>query len=155
MSKTAYVALGSNIGDSRENISTAIKALSNVPGIRVAAISGIYKTKPWGYEDQSDFLNACVRLDVNISPEALLGVCLGIEAGMGRIRTMANGPRIIDIDVLIYEGEERNTEELILPHPRIKERDFVMVPLTDITCGKMKEELIDAIGNLTDRYIIE
>ncbi len=155
MSKTAYVALGSNMGDSRMNIDTAVTALSNVPGIMVERVSRIYKTRPWGYEEQSDFLNACVRLAVDISPEALLGVCLGIEAGMGRVRRITNGPRIMDMDLLMYEDEKRNTKELVLPHPRIKERDFVMVPLADIADDELKKELTEAICKLSERYIIE
>ncbi|MBR3768027.1 MAG: 2-amino-4-hydroxy-6-hydroxymethyldihydropteridine diphosphokinase [Clostridia bacterium] len=154
MGKTAYIALGSNMGDSKKNIEDAVKALDSVPGVSVKKLSGIYKTKPWGYEEQSDFLNACVRLEVSISPEVLLGVCLGTEAGMGRIRKIKNGPRIIDIDVLLYEGEERNTEELILPHPRMYERDFVLVPLTDIAEDEVKTKAEEAISLLKDKYII-
>ena len=154
MAETAYVAFGSNLGDSKKNIETAVDALRNVPGIKVSAVSRLYKTKPWGYEDQSDFLNACARLEVDISAEVLLGACLGIEAGMGRVRKITNGPRIIDIDVLMYGSEVRNTKELKLPHPRIKERDFVMVPLLDVAEEYIKKELKDALDNLSERYII-
>lgn len=155
MNKTAYVAFGSNMGDSKENIMAAVKALDNVPGIKVAEVSELYKTKPWGYEEQSDFLNACARLDVKLTPEALLGVCLGIEAGMGRIRKETNGPRIIDIDVLYYEGIIRNTDELILPHPRMYERDFVLVPLLDVADDDMKEDIKKSIEILSEHYIVE
>lgn len=155
MNKTAYVAFGSNMGDSKENIMAAVKALDNVPGINVAEVSKLYKTKPWGYEEQSDFLNACARLDVKLTPEALLGVCLGIEAGMGRIRKITNGPRIIDIDVLYYEGIIRNTDELILPHPRMYERDFVLVPLLDVAEDDMKEDIKKSIEILSEHYIVE
>lgn len=155
MSKTAYVALGSNMGNGEENIKSAVSALALVPGIRVEELSPVYETMPWGYEAQHNFSNACVKLSVDISPEALLGVCLGIEAGMGRIREFRNGPRIIDLDLIIYEGEERNTEELKLPHPGMKDRDFVLVPLADIADEPLKSELSDYINKLTEHYIVK
>lgn len=154
MSEKAYVALGSNMGDGEKNIKEAIKALASVPGIQVIAVSAMYKTKPWGYEAQDDFVNACVSLEVNISPEALLGVCLGIEAGMGRVRKFTNGPRIIDVDVLLYGDEVRNTDELIIPHPRMYERDFVLVPLNDIADDKLKGKIQICLAELKDKYVI-
>ena len=154
MAETAYVALGSNMGDAKSNIEAAVNALDTVPGITVDAVSPVYETKPWGYEDQNNVCNACVRLRVDISPEALLGVCLGIEAGLGRIRKVTNGPRVIDIDVLIYKGQERNTQELILPHPRMNERDFVLVPLKDVAQEDMIASLEEKIRNLTEHYIV-
>lgn len=155
MNKIAYVALGSNMGNGEENIKSAVEALSLVPGITVEELSPIYETVPWGYEAQHNFSNACVKLSVNISPEALLGVCLGIEAGMGRIRKFRNGPRIIDLDLIIYEGEERNTEELKLPHPGMKDRDFVLVPLSDIADEPLKSEISGYIDLLTEHYIVK
>ena len=154
MAKTAYVALGSNMGNGEENIKAAINALNLVPGVRVEKVSRIFETKPWGYEAQHNFTNSCARLSVDISPEALLGVCLGIEAGMGRIREFRNGPRIIDIDLIIYEGEERNTSELTLPHPGMKDRDFVLVPLSEVADEDIREEIDGYIANLTEKYII-
>ena len=154
MAKTAYVALGSNMGNGKENINAAINALNLVPGVRVEKASRIFETRPWGYEAQHNFTNSCARLSVDISPEALLGVCLGIEAGMGRIREFRNGPRIIDIDLIIYEGEERNTTELTLPHPGMKDRDFVLVPLFDVANEDIRAEIAEYIGNLTEKYII-
>lgn len=154
MAETAYVALGSNMGDAKSNIEAAVNALDTVPGITVDAVSPVYETKPWGYEDQNNFCNACARLKAEISPEALLGVCLGIEAGLGRIRKVTNGPRVIDIDVLIYKGQERNTRELILPHPRMNERDFVLVPLKDVAQEDMIASLEEKIRNLTEHYIV-
>ncbi len=155
MAETAYVALGSNIGDGRKNIEDAIKALGSVPGVTVDAVSSMYVTKPWGYAEQDDFVNACVRLLVDVSPEALLGICLGVEAGMGRVRKFTNGPRIIDIDVLLYGNEERNTKELILPHPRMFERDFVLVPLSDIAEDEIKNDVLKAISELKEKYVKE
>lgn len=132
MTETAYLALGSNIGDARQNLDDAVAALNLVPGIEVESVSSYYITKPWGVENQPDFVNACLGVKTNLSPQALLGVCLGIEAGMGRVRMIKNGPRIIDIDVLLYNDIYINTAELTLPHPRMHEREFVLIPLLDI-----------------------
>ncbi|MBQ3537160.1 MAG: 2-amino-4-hydroxy-6-hydroxymethyldihydropteridine diphosphokinase [Clostridia bacterium] len=155
MSETAYVALGSNIGDGRKNIEDAVKALDSIPGLSVEAVSSMYVTKPWGYTEQNDFVNACARVNADISPEALLGACLGVEAGMGRIRKFTNGPRIIDIDVLLYGNEKRNTKELMIPHPRMNERDFVLVPLADIAEDDIKKDVLKAISELKEKYVID
>ena len=137
MLKTAFLAFGSNIGNGEETILAAWDALRRVPGVLPDALSDMYITKPWGYADQPDFTNACGRVKTSLSPEALLGVCLGIEAGMGRVRRFKNGPRVIDIDLLIYEGETRNTQELRLPHPGVWERSFVLKPLADVADNKI------------------
>jgi len=133
MLKKAYLAFGANIGDGEKSIREAYAALSLVPGVLPKRLSKMFITKPWGYADQPEFTNACCEVETSLSPEALLGVCLGIEASMGRKRIIKNGPRIIDIDLILYEGEERNTDELILPHPRFKERLFVLEPLNDLS----------------------
>ena len=153
MSETAYLAFGSNLGDSERVIRDAYAALSLVPGLNPVALSGMYRTKPWGYADQPDFINACCRLETTLTPEALLGVCLGIEAAMGRVRRFKNGPRIIDIDLLLYGGEARQTQELRLPHPGLLEREFVLVPLLDVSqdgfaCGVNVRE---ALRNLQEK----
>lgn len=132
MTNKAYIALGSNMSDPAENLNGALQALDLVPGVRVTKVSNYYVTEPWGYADQPDFTNACCEVETSLSPEALLGVCLGIEAGLGRIRQIKNGPRVIDLDLLLYGNERRNTEELILPHPRMTEREFVLRPLNDL-----------------------
>ena len=155
MIKTAYLAFGSNIGDSRKAILDAIDALSLVPGITVDKVSDIIETKPWGYDDQNNFSNACARLSVTISPQALLGVCLGIEAAMGRHRIIKNGPRIIDIDVILYIGESCNTEELKLPHPRMWERDFVLVPLYQVADDDIRDEISEGIKKLKEHFVIK
>ena len=132
MTEKAYIALGSNVGDAAANLDEAVRALDLVPGVRVTNVSGYYVTEPWGYTEQPDFTNACCEVETTLSPEALLGVCLGVEAGMGRVRTIKNGPRVIDLDLLLYGKESRNTEELVLPHPRMGEREFVLLPLNDL-----------------------
>ena len=137
MAEKAYIALGSNLGDGEANLKEAIRALDLVPGVMVTKVSEFYLTEPWGYADQPDFTNACCEVETTLSPEALLGVCLGIEAGMGRVRQIKNGPRVIDLDLLLYGKETRNTEELILPHPRMGEREFVLLPLNDLAVNGM------------------
>ena len=128
----AYIAMGTNIDNRFQNLQDAVDALSHVPLLKVLSVSKVYETVPVGYLDQQDFLNAVVKVDTDITPEALLGVCLGIEAGMGRIRNIKNGPRIIDLDLLLYGQEIRNTDFLTLPHPRMREREFVLRPLLDV-----------------------
>ncbi|MBR7092204.1 MAG: 2-amino-4-hydroxy-6-hydroxymethyldihydropteridine diphosphokinase [Clostridia bacterium] len=130
--KRAVVALGSNLGDSRRILTQAVTALDALPGTGILAVSGLYRTAPWGYADQPDFLNAAVLLATPLSPRALLGACLGIEAAAGRRRTFANAPRPLDLDLLLYEGVVMQEPELTLPHPRMQERAFVLVPLADL-----------------------
>lgn len=130
--KKAYIGIGTNIGDRLNNIKNAVDALKHLPETQVAKISDIYETEPWGYSDQDNFLNACVEVETNLSPKTLLGSCLGIEAAFGRERPFKNSPRILDMDLLLYEGESMNENELTLPHPRISERAFVLIPLKDV-----------------------
>lgn len=126
------LGLGSNIGDRLENINTAIENLRRLPGTEITGVSHVYETEPVGYLDQPLFLNAVIRIETTLSATAVLGACLGIEACMGRERTMKDGPRIIDIDVLIYDGFKSDTYELTLPHPRMAQRAFVLAPLSDL-----------------------
>lgn len=128
----AYIGIGTNIGDRETNIRDAIKALNHLPKTKITDVSAVYETEPWGYTQQDNFYNICVKVETELSPEVLLGGCLGIEASMGRERPFKNAPRIIDIDLLLYEDEKRCTEELMLPHPLIGERAFVLIPLKDI-----------------------
>ena len=130
--KQAAVALGTNLGDRRANLLAALDALAALPHTREVRRSRVYETKPVGYADQPDFLNMVVLLETDLSPRALLGACLGIEAALGRRRSFQNAPRVIDLDLLWMENETSNTPELILPHPRMCERAFVMVPLKDV-----------------------
>lgn len=128
----ALIGIGTNIGDRYENIKNAIKAISLVPGVTVLRESSIYETEPWGYTEQNGFYNNVIEVESEKTPQALLGVCLGIEAGMGRVRQFTYGPRIIDLDLLFYENEISDTRELVLPHPLAGERDFVLVPLKEL-----------------------
>lgn len=128
----AVIGIGTNLGDRYQNIEDAVKALSLVPGVKVLRESSVYETEPWGFTEQPGFYNNVIEVESEKSPEALLGICLGIEAGMGRVREFTYGPRIIDLDLLFYENEKRNTAELVIPHPLIGERDFVLVPLKEL-----------------------
>lgn len=128
----AVIALGSNMGNRMENLNDAVRALTKVPGVKIIKASGIYETEPWGITHQESFLNAALLIEAEIAPHTLLGACLGIEAAMGRVRTVKNGPRIIDLDVLLYENYKNESFELTLPHPGILERSFVLAPLNDL-----------------------
>jgi len=128
----AYIALGSNLGDRGENLNRAAFAVAALPDTKVTAVSCIYETAPVDCPPCDNFYNAVIRVETELSPKALLGACLGIEAGMGRLRGKRNGPRVIDLDLLLYENYEEASKELTLPHPRMGERAFVLVPLSDL-----------------------
>lgn len=128
----AYIALGANIGDREYSLHAALTELDRHHDIKVVACSDIYETDPVGYEDQPVFLNMTACLATSLDAEALLQVMLDIEKQLGRVRNIRNGPRVIDLDLLWMEGCSVNTPDLTLPHPRMGERLFVMVPLADI-----------------------
>lgn len=134
-SRSATIGLGGNIGDVPKALGEALARLGAVDGIRVAAVSALYRTPPWGKTDQAFFFNAAARLDTRLPAEDLLDQCLSIERSMKRERIERWGPRTIDLDLLTYEGEERTGERLTLPHPRMTERGFVLLPLADIAPG--------------------
>ncbi len=128
----AYLSIGTNIGNRMANLQNALGALNLLPLTRVTDVSDVYETDPVGYDNQDEFLNIVVEVETKLNSDNLLGSALGIEAGFGRVRNIKNGPRIIDIDVLLYEKEFKATETLILPHPRMMERNFVLKPLLDL-----------------------
>ena len=129
ITKIAVIGMGTNLGDRKANLSEAAEALSLLPGTRVLRTSGVYETSPVGYAAQGDFLNSVAELETSLSPHALLGACLGIEAAMGRRRSFKNGPRLIDLDILLYEGCTSEEPELYIPHRELKKRAFAVVPL--------------------------
>lgn len=136
--KEAVLALGTNLLDREKNLRTAIEALKRLPGTVVEKVSSIYETEPFQTPDpQNYYLNCCVKIKTELSPEMMLGCCLGIESAMGRERPFKNAARIIDIDLLLYEGVAINTAHLTLPHPRIRERAFVLVPLSELYKNKV------------------
>lgn len=131
--RDAYVALGSNLGDLQRTLAHAIDALDELPSTTVASRSRFYRTAPWGLSDQPDFINAAVRLHTALSPHQLLDALLVIEAAAGRVRDGERwGPRTLDLDLLHMDGITLHDRRLTLPHPRIRERAFVLAPLADI-----------------------
>lgn len=128
----AFIGIGTNMGDRALNIRNALNSLKLLPNTSVEAVSNIYETEPWGFKEQSNFLNGVIKLSTELSPRALLGALLGIEAAFGRVREIKNGPRVLDLDLLIYDDVTINTTELTLPHPFILEREFVLKPLIEL-----------------------
>ena len=128
----AFIGIGTNMGDRALNIRNALNSLKLLPNTSVEAVSNIYETEPWGFKEQSNFLNGVIKLSTELSPRALLGALLGIEAAFGRVREIKNGPRVLDLDLLIYDNVTINTTELTLPHPFILEREFVLKPLIEL-----------------------
>ena len=128
----AVIALGTNLGNRIENINAAVRAIAKLSGVKILKASGVYETDPVDCDEDNKFYNAAILVETSVSPAMLLGECLGIEAAMGRIRTKKNGPRVIDLDLIIYEGFKAETYELTVPHPRALERAFVMAPLQEL-----------------------
>jgi 2-amino-4-hydroxy-6-hydroxymethyldihydropteridine diphosphokinase len=127
---TVYLALGSNLGDRLANLKQAIAALP--PQMEVKARSSIYETPPWGYEDQPKFLNQVIKAKTYLDPEPLLKHLKRLEVALGRKESFPNGPRLIDMDILFYDDLVLNGPPLTIPHPRLHERGFVLLPLMDI-----------------------
>ena len=125
-----YLALGSNLGDRRENLRQAVASLS--PQMTVKAKSHIYETPPWGYADQPMFLNQVVKAQTYLEPEPLIKHIKRLENALGRRESFRNGPRSIDIDILFYDDLVLDTPVLTIPHPRLHERGFVLLPMMDI-----------------------
>ncbi|MBK8458761.1 MAG: 2-amino-4-hydroxy-6-hydroxymethyldihydropteridine diphosphokinase [Phyllobacteriaceae bacterium] len=127
-----FVGLGGNVGDVADAMRRAFAALDAAPGTRVLAVSSLWSTPPWGKTDQPDFLNAVAELRTGLSPRGLLDLALATERAMKRERHDRWGPRTLDIDILLF-GDRTITEEgLEIPHPRIGERAFVLIPLAEI-----------------------
>lgn len=132
LKQKAWLGLGGNIGDVPLAMANALQRLDSDPEIFVTDVSPIYKTPPWGVEDQPWFHNCCAGVETNLSPEQLLEACQEAERAGKRERIIRWGPRTIDVDILVYEGVEQNEQRLTLPHPRMLERAFVVIPLADI-----------------------
>ncbi|EON74672.1 2-amino-4-hydroxy-6-hydroxymethyldihydropteridine pyrophosphokinase [Lysinibacillus sphaericus OT4b.31] len=136
-----FLSIGTNIGERYENLQHAIKILMDKKRIEVIRISSIYETAAVGYTDQADFLNIAVYVKTSYSSSEMLKICQSVENELGRIREFRWGPRIIDLDILLYNHENIETESLIVPHPRMYERAFVLVPLIEITPTPVGEQL--------------
>lgn len=130
--KTAFLALGSNLGDRLNCLTAAVRQLEANEMVRIVRVSSVYETPPVGVLEQPDFLNLVLEVRTDLSPERLLDHALSVEAQLGRVRRERWGPRTIDIDLLWYEGVATTTPMLTLPHPRLMERAFVVMPFAEI-----------------------
>lgn len=130
MSPITYLALGTNLVDRQANLTNAIHRLS--PKVRLETVSSVYETEPWGFLDQPNFLNLVLRASTDLSPTELLAYLKSIEAAMGREKTIRNGPRVIDLDILLYDDKVIESENLTIPHKSMVDRSFVLVPLSEI-----------------------
>jgi 2-amino-4-hydroxy-6-hydroxymethyldihydropteridine diphosphokinase len=128
----AFIAIGSNLQNPQAQVERALQTIANKANIKLIKASSLYKTAPVGYDNQPDFINAVAQIQTDLSPIALLHTLLAIEMQHGRERPFPNAPRVLDLDVLLYENIEINTPELTLPHPRMHARGFVMLPLAEI-----------------------
>ncbi len=128
----AYVALGSNMDGPSQQVLDGMEALAGLPDTRLLQRSSLYLTPPWGVHDQPRFVNAAVALDTTLPPHVLLEALLSIERRAGRVRGERNGPRVLDLDLLHVDGVRVDDERLSLPHPRMAERAFVLLPLNDV-----------------------
>jgi 2-amino-4-hydroxy-6-hydroxymethyldihydropteridine diphosphokinase len=145
--RIGYLGLGSNVGDRRANLQAAVEELW-VHGVQAMGSSSVYETAPWGVLDQRDFLNACVCVETDLEPESLLDACKAIEHALGREPGgVRNGPRPIDLDILLLDEIEMDTDRLTIPHPRLTERTFVLVPLLELV-PPGREELQAALVKL-------
>ena len=155
MENRAFLSLGSNIGDRHHNLLAAIGLLAEKPSVELVNYSSVYETDPVGYEDQDLFLNMVIEIYTNLSPFELLELCLKTELSLGRKREIRWGPRTIDLDILLYNQENIETEKLFIPHPRMAERAFVLVPLYevagDIELPGKREPLTLLIDRLPDK----
>ncbi len=156
MLQNAYVSLGSNLGDRAGNLLLAVRGLL-AAGIDVIRLSSVYETQPVEYTDQPSFLNMIAELRGSTlpSPEQLLARMLRIEYALGRIRDVRMGPRTIDLDLLIYKDERRDTEFLQLPHPRMHLRRFVLVPLNELVPTLEHPTLHQTIADLLHHCVDE
>lgn len=155
----AYLGLGTNLGDREGHLRAALKELAGLPTMEIAAVSSIYETAPVGLTDQPDFLNLVVSVRTALSPRELMDALLHIENKMGRVRTVRWGPRVIDLDLLLFGESVVEIPGLSVPHPRLRERSFVLLPLAEIapdlilpgetaTIKKLSEKLLENSGEI-------
>lgn len=128
----AFIGLGANLGNAAQTVSDAAQRLAILAGTQLVAVSPLYRSAPVGYADQPDFVNAVAAIETDLTPYALLDGLLAIEQHFGRERSFRNAPRTLDMDLLLYDQLVLHDERLTLPHPRMLERSFVLLPLADI-----------------------
>ena len=132
MSTIAYIALGSNLDNPKIQIQDAFADLDEIEATRLLETSSLYASAPWGYTEQPDFVNAVASIETQLPPRRLLDELLKIETWHGRVRSFANAPRTLDLDIALYGDEIVAEDGLTIPHPRMHERAFVLVPLAEI-----------------------
>ncbi|OPJ57050.1 2-amino-4-hydroxy-6-hydroxymethyldihydropteridine diphosphokinase [Alkalithermobacter paradoxus] len=154
---SVYLSIGTNMGDRIKNINDAIDNIRRFEDTNIVKVSKVYETEPWGYINQEKFLNICVKINTNLSPHSLLEKCQEVENILHRERIIRWGPRSIDIDILLYDDIISDDEKLIIPHPRMKERAFVLVPLMDIDPNLyiQGENIKDILSTLKEQGIKE
>lgn len=128
----AYIALGSNLHHPAQQVTRAFEVIAQLPNTTILQRSSLYKTAPVGYDNQPDFINAVAKVETALAPEAMMQHLLAIELQFGRERPFPNAPRILDLDLLLYDNISMHTELLTLPHPRMQSRGFVMLPLAEV-----------------------
>lgn len=155
MENIAYLSIGSNMGNRLETFHKALQLLNENEKITIKDMSSIYETDPVGYTNQACFLNAVIKISTSLKPEELLQVCLLVESGLGRKREIRWGPRTLDLDILLYNQENIETESLIVPHPRMQERAFVIIPLMELDPNtklpNVKATLDDILNQIPDK----
>ena len=128
----AYISIGSNMGEKEDNINTSIEKLKEIKEIKVTKVSSIIETEPWGYENQDSFKNAAIEIETFLNPRELMTILLNIEKEMKRERVIRWGPRIIDLDIILFDDYVTSDDYVTIPHPRMEEREFVLAPLNEI-----------------------
>lgn len=149
MSHLVYLALGTNLGDRLANLTSAIQALP--PTLQPLAVSRVYETPPWGYLDQPAFLNQVIQAQTELAPQELLHWLKRLESDLGRQPGLRYGPRLIDLDILLYDDLQLETPALTIPHPRLAERAFVLVPLADLAPDLRLAGMDQTVGEMLDR----
>jgi 2-amino-4-hydroxy-6-hydroxymethyldihydropteridine diphosphokinase len=145
---TAYLGLGSNMGERELLLQQAVNLLHQSPSVEVIRCSNIYETDPVGFVDQSLFLNMVIAVKTTLSPHELFAVMVKVEKNLGRTRHVRWGPRTIDVDLLMYEDVKLTTADLVIPHSRMHERGFVLIPLLEIIDRGQVEDLESAKSSL-------
>ncbi len=161
MSARAFIALGSNLQDPVAQVTQAFAGLAALPATRLIRRSSLYRTAPVGYDNQPDFINAAAEVETDLDALSLLRALLALETSHGRERPFPNAPRVLDLDLLLYDDQVMHTPELTLPHPRLHERGFVLFPLAEIAPdleipgkGRVGELVLDCQDQGVERLVV-